>query len=39
VKTLRNNQSTALVTVDGKNLSAQVIENDGTELDTFSLAK
>lgn len=39
VKTLRNNQSTALISVDGKNLSAKVIENDGTELDTFSIAK
>jgi hypothetical protein len=38
-KTARNNQSTALVSVDGKTLSAKVIENDGTELDTFSLAK
>ncbi|HEY5927112.1 MAG TPA: hypothetical protein VIV11_35735, partial [Kofleriaceae bacterium] len=38
-KTLRNNLSTALVTVDGKNLSAKVIENDGAELDTFSIAK
>jgi acid phosphatase type 7 len=39
VKTLRNNRSTALVSVDGKMLSARVIENDGTELDTFSLTK
>ena len=39
VKTLRDNRSTALVTVDGSTLSARVIEDDGTELDTFSLAK
>jgi hypothetical protein len=39
VKTLRSNQSTALVSVDGKNLSAQIIENDGTMLDSFTLAK
>ena len=38
-KTLRSNRSTALVNVDGKNLSAKIIENDGTELDTFSIAK
>ena len=38
-KTFRNNTSTALVTVAGKNLSAKVIENDGSELDAFSIAK
>ncbi len=39
VKTLRNNQSTALISIDGKNLSAKIIENDGTELDSFTIAK
>jgi hypothetical protein len=39
VKTLRNNRSTALITVDGKNLSVKISENDGTELDSFSIAK
>jgi hypothetical protein len=38
-KTLRNNRSTALITVDGKLLSARVVEADGTELDTFSVTK
>jgi len=39
VKTLRNNRSTALITVDDKLLSAKVIENDGTELDAFTIQK
>ncbi|HEY5950757.1 MAG TPA: fibronectin type III domain-containing protein [Kofleriaceae bacterium] len=39
IKTLRSNRSTALISVDGNNLSAQVIENDGTELDSFSITK
>lgn len=38
-KTLRSNRSTALFTVDGNSLTAKVIENDGTELDSFSIAK
>ena len=38
-KTLRNNRSTALISVDGNNLSAKIIENDGTELDSFTIAK
>lgn len=39
VKTLRSNRSTALISVDGKNLSAKIIENDGTELDSFAISK
>ena len=39
VKTNRNTRSTALISVDGSTLSAKVIDEDGTELDTFSITK
>jgi hypothetical protein len=39
IKTDRNTRSTALITMDGSNLSAKVINDVGTELDAFSITK
>jgi hypothetical protein len=39
VTTNRNTRSTALVTVDGATLSAQVIDDFGDEVDAFTIAK
>ncbi|HEU0035526.1 MAG TPA: metallophosphoesterase family protein [Kofleriaceae bacterium] len=39
VKTSRSDQSTALFTVDGRTLSATVLKADGSQLDSFSIAK
>jgi hypothetical protein len=39
VKTERNTRSTALITVDGATLSAQVIDDFGDEVDAFTIAK
>jgi len=39
VKTDRSTQSTAFMTVDGRTLSAQIVDETGVELDRFSIAK
>jgi len=38
-KTFRDKRSTALISVDGNNLSAKVVGPDGAELDSFTIAK
>jgi purple acid phosphatase-like protein len=39
VKTNRNTRSTALISIDGKALTAKVVDDNGTELDAFSIMK
>jgi len=39
VKTLRNSRSTALISIDGNALSAKIIDETATEIDSFSIMK